>query len=278
MKKIAAIILVVMFTLLTACNNTQNTGPSPDSPDNRRSPRPERETPPAVLNIKFTNDTIYDFYEIYISPTTSDQWGDDVLGSLGVLSANSSFNVQLPIGNVATYDIRIIDEDFDEYLFSGMTLQDGNEISVYFGYEGLAATVYGQSGNELFSMPGMLSGDPGGGYVSTGTGYDTNGDFYFVVYNESAYDIYAIYVGPLEGEIEDDADVLEEILPAGENVHIYGTALDHIWHITEWTLFIVDVDGDTSISYDVFNLWQLNYVDVFWDGASGGYVSSFIYH
>ena len=102
-------------------------------------------------------------------------------------------------------------------------------------------------------------------------------DFTFRIYNESDYDIYAIHMGPLTGTAEDDVDILDYILASGDDVLITGSVSGHLTSITEWTLYITDVDDDTSSSFDVFNPFSLSYVDVIWDYDSAGYRCQFNY-
>jgi hypothetical protein len=77
-------------------------------------------TTTATLNgpsINIVNNTGYTVYYIYISPTASDDWGDDRLASDQVLMNNRSVSLQLPhpINVVNRYDIRLKDSDGDTY-------------------------------------------------------------------------------------------------------------------------------------------------------------------
>jgi hypothetical protein len=53
---------------------------------------------------------------LYVSPTTSDDWEEDVLGT-GVLQSGQSVNVRLalPLSRANRYDIKMIDSDGDTY-------------------------------------------------------------------------------------------------------------------------------------------------------------------
>lgn len=100
------------------------------------------------------------------------------------------------------------------------------------------------------------------------------GSYQFKIYNKSGYEIYAVYMGPADGVADEDVDVLEKsTLPNGESITVKGNANARS---KEWTLYIEDVDGDTSASYSTFNPFELNHVDVFWD-ANGYYVCAFSY-
>jgi|GEM_PF-4284873 hypothetical protein len=98
--------------------------------------------------------------------------------------------------------------------------------------------------------------------------------YQFKIYNKSGYEIYAIYMGPADGVADEDVDILEDsTLPNGDSTTVKGNASART---KEWTLYIEDVDGDTSPSYSFFNPFELNHVDVFWD-ARGYYVCDFSY-
>ncbi|HOA04736.1 MAG TPA: hypothetical protein PLF04_06020 [Candidatus Fermentibacter daniensis] len=63
--------------------------------------------------IKITNNTGgWDIYYAYISPADSDQWGNDWLGS-DIMSDGETW--EFPVAN-GTWDIRLVDEDGDDYI------------------------------------------------------------------------------------------------------------------------------------------------------------------
>lgn len=111
--------------------------------------------------------------------------------------------------------------------------------------------------------------------TSTGTGYDTDGQFSFTVYNNSDYDIYSLHMGILDAGSDHDIDVLPQILPANSSTTITGQASMGDWIQTDWTIYVTDVDGDTNASYDTFNPWTVSYVDIYCQGDS--YVCEFTY-
>jgi hypothetical protein len=67
-------------------------------------------------SITIINNTGYTGYYLYVSPTSSDSWGDDMLGS-DILSNGDSVNVRLPVplSTADRYDIRLEDSDGDDY-------------------------------------------------------------------------------------------------------------------------------------------------------------------
>ena len=167
------------------------------------------------------------------------------------------------------------------------TLKDGlitfemgsTGMTMYFALEGVTPPVV---------TPDVLPSDPDpspnnstktrpGGSSNSYNGYNVDGNIYFTIYNESDYDIYAIYVGRADASSDDDIDVLPYILKAGESyfVDIYVDEAD--WNATEWTIYIEDDEGDYSADFEVFNPWEILYVDVYWSNDAGGYICDFVY-
>ena len=65
------------------------------------------------------NQSSFTLIGIYLSPTTSVAWGDDLLGA-DVLDPGESFE----ISGIAcdTYDVRVVDEDSDECIIDSVDL------------------------------------------------------------------------------------------------------------------------------------------------------------
>lgn len=285
MKKLPVLFLAVLFgvSALAGCGDKAPSSQAPAS-----APAQTQPASPSVLTVIFSNSTDYIFNEIYIKPTATDEWGGELLGSTRILKGNGSVEVDIPAYDYENYDIGVVDEDGDEYAFTYVPLQDGSEVAIYFGDNGLAADVADSEGNMAATVMGTLGsaaggGDGGGGGdavqepVVTGTGNDTNGQYTFTVYNESDYDIYAIHMGVVNASADSDIDILPQVLPAGQSTELVGMASQGDWLNTEWSLYITDVDGDRSVSYDSFNPWTVSYVDIYWDSDSFGYVCEFFY-
>ncbi|GHT94121.1 hypothetical protein FACS1894141_0170 [Spirochaetia bacterium] len=82
-----------------------------------------------TASITIVNKTGYTVYYVYVSPSSSDSWGDDQLGSDSVLVDGSSIRVTVPSFNSAiTYDICLIDEDEDTYTKTGLRLSNNQRI------------------------------------------------------------------------------------------------------------------------------------------------------
>jgi hypothetical protein len=65
--------------------------------------------------VRITNNTGYDVYCIYISPSSSEDWGEDMLGD--ILLDGDSINIQLgdTLSRVNIYDICLEGEYGDTY-------------------------------------------------------------------------------------------------------------------------------------------------------------------
>jgi len=68
-----------------------------------------------AARLEITNDTVsYEFYYVNISLSSADSWGDDRLGSSETISPGEMRSFRLSNG---IYDVKIEDEDGDEYIF-----------------------------------------------------------------------------------------------------------------------------------------------------------------
>lgn len=72
-------------------------------------------TATAASTINIINKSGWDLHEIYISPASQDDWGDDYLGSEILAQGDSLSLTGLASGK---WDIRVIDEDGDECILN----------------------------------------------------------------------------------------------------------------------------------------------------------------
>lgn len=228
------------------------------------------------FQITLVNNSGYIFHEMYVSATASNEWGDDLLGSTGILKDGGSYAITLEKYSYENYDIKIVDETQDVYEFTYVPLQDDTTVTI--GYDGgPVVTVTGADGEENV-ITGKLNGEAvEDTQQADGEDQDNVSDaFSFTIYNESEYDIYAIYMAPANSDGA-GVDILPEVLQAGQSYDYQGSFMGTEYEgITEWTLHVVDVDGDTSISEDVFIPWQISYVDIAWDDSIVGYTCTFV--
>lgn len=66
--------------------------------------------------VDITNNTGYTIYFIYVSPSKTDSWEEDVLGDEVLLNGNS-IRINLNGYSSPIFDIRLVDEDGDSYTF-----------------------------------------------------------------------------------------------------------------------------------------------------------------
>jgi hypothetical protein len=80
-------------------------------------------------SINIVNNTGYDIYFLYVSPSESDEWGDDILGD-AILEDGKTFNYRLSqsLGNVSTYDFLAEDEDDEPYIKWEITITNNGKI------------------------------------------------------------------------------------------------------------------------------------------------------
>ncbi|MEY1661398.1 hypothetical protein [Isoalcanivorax beigongshangi] len=62
------------------------------------------------------NKTGYDIHYIYLSPPDSEDWEEDVLGS-SILRDGHSQPIDISGYDNPIFDIRVVDEDHDDYVF-----------------------------------------------------------------------------------------------------------------------------------------------------------------
>ncbi|MCL2231151.1 MAG: hypothetical protein FWC01_08650 [Treponema sp.] len=88
-----------------------------------------------IPEITIINQTGYLGYELYISPVTSDVWGEDVLGNQ-VLRDGASFRLKLddPLRRSNRYDFRLIDLDGDSYEIRNMAITHNSVITFRFNH------------------------------------------------------------------------------------------------------------------------------------------------
>lgn len=285
----------LLLTALSACGGgddaqrggipTDSESPSSSAPASESTPASEpapasvsapAPSQPATLAVTVTNVSGYNFQELYVSPSGANEWGDDHLGSTNILKNNGSFDIEVAKYDFENYDVQVIDADGDVYEFQRVPLAEACNLQIGFGDDGAPLAISVKTDGTENSVSGTLNGSSGQEMQPTGAGYDTAGAFAFEVYNNSDYDILTLHMGRLDTISDQDVDLLgSEILAANSNGTITGDVEEENWGETEWTLYVTDVDGDTSHSYDFFDPWTVTRVDISWQ--DGGYVCDFTY-
>jgi hypothetical protein len=80
-------------------------------------------------SVRIVNNTGYDIFYIYMSPSNSDDWGNDILGD-GILKNGDTFTWALPypLSMHNVYDIGMEDEDEDTYIKWEVTITNNARI------------------------------------------------------------------------------------------------------------------------------------------------------
>lgn len=74
---------------------------------------------PSDIEVTFENKSDWAIGQLYLSPTKTDQWGPDQLGE-DIINTGESFKLHgIPVGK---YDLKIIDEDDDSCIVSGVKI------------------------------------------------------------------------------------------------------------------------------------------------------------
>ena len=74
------------------------------------------------------NDSLFDLYFLYVSPADEDRWGADQLGDDFILESDERFTLEgIPAGD---YDLKVVDEDGDECVLPGVTLDEDSDWTI----------------------------------------------------------------------------------------------------------------------------------------------------
>jgi hypothetical protein len=71
----------------------------------------------ADYGFNITNETDHTITSMYVSPTNSDYWEENLLGEYGVLRPGRTKRVRLSGYESPIFDIRLVDEEDDRYTF-----------------------------------------------------------------------------------------------------------------------------------------------------------------
>ncbi|MDL2254189.1 hypothetical protein LJC49_09035 [Ruminococcaceae bacterium OttesenSCG-928-I18] len=146
--------LVVCVALFTACGGGEASSAKPASQASASTPAPapseavteapaaeEAAEAPAAegeeeyysQDFTILNSTGVDIYELYISPTGVDEWGEDALGE-DVLANGESATVVFDVvaTDGITWDIATVDADGDEAVFPSVDLSSISNIELAY--------------------------------------------------------------------------------------------------------------------------------------------------
>ena len=85
-------------------------------------------------NLDFTlvNKTGLDIIEVYLSPTSEEEWGEDVMGK-DILEHGAKVDITFSSSETeCNWDLKIVDEDDDEIEWLKLNLCTANEITLLY--------------------------------------------------------------------------------------------------------------------------------------------------
>ncbi|MBI9106775.1 MAG: hypothetical protein JEZ04_08515 [Spirochaetales bacterium] len=171
----------------------------------------------AAESITVINKTGYDIYYLNISPDSTDDWGEDLLGD-EVLMNGESVKISLDsLGDTCILDIQAIDEDDDSYI-----KWDFNSC---------------EKGKVVLTIDDLSTGD------SVGSVQD------FTILNDTGFDIYYIFLSPdYSDDWEEDVLGEDEVLLAGES---YDVTFSGYGDDCSFDVRLVDEEGDSYTKWGV---------------------------
>ena len=90
------------------------------------------------LDFMLVNKTGLDINEVYLSPTSDSEWGEDVMGK-DILANGEKVDITFSSAETeCNWDLKIVDEDDDDIIWTKLNLCTANEITLL--YEGKKPT------------------------------------------------------------------------------------------------------------------------------------------
>lgn len=98
-----------------------------------------------VFDFTLVNKTGMDIDEVYVAPADDDEWGEDILG-IDVLEDKKSVEIEIDEDyeevlldfEVDLYDLKVVDEDGEEHVWSDLKLEAITSIELSFDKKGNA--------------------------------------------------------------------------------------------------------------------------------------------
>ena len=262
MKKTTGLILALVFVLaLAGCG----------LPDYSAVGQGTAGSSTEVL-LSFVNGTGYTLHEIYIFPASAGSRGSDLLTGTPLANGETADLIFSPAAG-GEYTLFLTDNEYYDYSFTLLPLQNGGRLLVRFANETPAADVFNADGAQITTVYGTREWS-GRAADSQPTGTDTGGAYAFTLHNQAGGDISFAYMAGPDGF---SIDILFSVLPGGESIALFGTVPEEYWNYTEWKMYISDASGNTAALPDAFNPWAVSEVTVYWDDEAGGYTCEFVY-
>ena len=162
MKRVLSFLcLATAFALLAGCGGEASSKASsaPSSASAVSAASASSELPPGPITFTVLNNTDYAFSEVCVSLPDAALPGENLLGG-SALEAGSLAELQLPPQEAGLFDLLVVDEDKDRYLFRQVPLENGAELGVSFA-DGLVVEVK-RPGGEKETLAGVLETETSG--------------------------------------------------------------------------------------------------------------------
>jgi hypothetical protein len=88
-----------------------------------------------LQDFRLVNRTGYEIREVYVSPTTTDSWEEDVMGK-DFFKNGTSVTIRFhPSTSTCHYDLKVVYSDGDEAFWNDFNLCAITEITLYYDHE-----------------------------------------------------------------------------------------------------------------------------------------------
>ena len=251
MKKLSVILLALALCLsvLAGCGG----GDKAEATKTPAPPTQDTPKPATSLKVSVINSSGYIFNELYVSPTADTKWGDDHLGSTNILKKGGSYDITVPAYDYNTYDIRVVDEDEDTYIFKLVPLANGCEVDITWDTD-LTAIITNPDGTQEYVTGTFDSGAP--------VPVPSDDDWIETTfYNNTSWDFVEVYVYEADSSTYGYNHVANGPLSSGSYSDI---GVDYYYY---YDIELLDSDDDTWFFEDV-ELDYVNYVDIDWENSS----------
>ena len=164
MKKTRSLVLALALVLALMLALTGCGGKSASS-SRRRSNDDEDRNP--TIEVSIENSSGYKLYQVFISPSSSSSWGDDLLNG-DILRPGNSTDLTVE-GEEGDYDIRFVDEEYDESWFYSIPLEGGSSMTFQYLDGDPVIDLYNARGDMVDSFVGeLVYSDDGNGDTDEG--------------------------------------------------------------------------------------------------------------
>jgi len=176
---------------------------------------------------QIANKTGYTVYYVYISPSSSTEWGHDRLGSNIMEHGDMLSITSIPLNTNTLYDIKLVDADSDTYTISGITLRQNQTVEFTINNLDSNANSNNQSSNTT----------------------SANNNPVVTIVNNTGYVVYYIYLSPVSSDDWEEDVLGDDVLLDGYSINVrLATPLNIV---NKYDIKLTDADGDTYTKWNV---------------------------